>query len=166
MLYKVWHDPASLSTNIYLKDLALAVSSAWNRLPQTSASFAPSLFVNVFLLILESGGEREIETCMKDKHWLVSCCTSSPSPTGDWAGNLGICPDWESDWQLPDARVDDQPSGPHHQLGAPSFFRSFLAKLFKLHTVFTTATLYPTFLFFSGVFISVWHILYLTYIPF
>ena len=88
-LYNALYNPASLSTNFYPKDFAVALSSAWNTLPQTSRS----------LLLL-------------------------------------------------------------------FFFRSFLAMLSKSDTVFTHSTFYLSSLFFSTVFISVWHILYLTYIPF
>lgn len=42
--YKVLHDLASLGTNFCLKVSALAVLSAWNILPQTSESLAPSFF--------------------------------------------------------------------------------------------------------------------------
>ena len=65
------------------------------------------------------GGESERERIrerqtdrQRKKHWLVAYLGC---PTRDWTCNLGMCPDWESNWQPFSAWNDAQTTEPHGQ---------------------------------------------------
>ena len=61
--------------------------------------------LKIFYLFLERGEERERKT-----HVLLLL---SHPPTGDLAGNPGMCSDWESKWQLLGLQAGTQSTEPH-----------------------------------------------------
>ena len=69
-------------------------------------------------LFLERGEGREKE---KERNIHVRLLTSRTPPTGDLAGNPGMCSDWESNQVPLGSQASAQPTEPHH----PGLTQSF-----------------------------------------
>ena len=78
------------------------------------------IYLNTLFIFRERGKEGGREG---GKHWfVVAFCMP---PTGDLAGNPGMCPDWELN-QWPFGSQAGTPSIEPHQLGLYSFFKKIL----------------------------------------
>ena len=67
----------------------------------------------IYLLLERGGGrekDRERNIDVRELHRSVASCTS---PTGDLAGNPGMCPDWESNWLPFGSQAGTQSADPH-----------------------------------------------------
>ena len=71
-------------------------------------------FIYLFSRERRKKGEREGE-----KHWSVASCMP---PTGDLAGNPGMFPDWELNWQPLGLQASAQSNEPH-QAGHNNIFK-------------------------------------------
>ena len=71
-------------------------------------SFSRLFFLSFFLIFRQRGREGEREG---EKHQCVAA--SHVLPTGDLAHSPGMCPDWESNWQLFGSQGSTQSAEPH-----------------------------------------------------
>ena len=74
-----------------------------------------TLFKNIYIFFVERGEGKEKKRERNINVWLPLTC----APTGDLARNPGMCPDWESNWQLFGSQAGTQSIQPH-QPGAES----------------------------------------------
>ena len=132
---QLWTNSVSFSTQFSKIRMALAfpfcICSALSSIifpwsfPMLSWQTCYLIFKNLFIYFREKGREeeREGEKHQHMKHWWVASCTP---PTGDWAHNPGLCPDWESIRQPFTLQADTQVTEPQ-QPGQSCYLKWSLA---------------------------------------